>query len=149
MTWKRVLALWCALAPLGCATVNANQPSSTPAVETLTRVNGVGFSGFLIPRLVNFAESWTPEATQVVIAEPKVQQCVVAHRRNLRSALPRFFRHYSGTTVNGEPALYIQFFDTRHYRAKDLNQPMVVLDGNGEDHFIVVYGLQSEKCSIY
>jgi outer membrane protein assembly factor BamE (lipoprotein component of BamABCDE complex) len=115
--------------------------------EALPRVNGGGFSGVIIPRFVNLPESWTPGATQVLASEPKVQQCVASHRRNLRSALPRYFRHYSGTTVNGELALRIQFFDTRHYRAEDLSHAMEVMDAEGDDYFVVVYGLQTERCS--
>ena len=143
------MLLCSALAPLGCATNAAHQSSSTQASELLPRVDGEGFSGLIIPRFVHFQESWTPGATQIVASEPKVQQCVVSRRRTTRSALPRYFRHYSGTSAGGEAALRIQFFDTRHYRKQDLSHAQEVMDAHGDHYFEVVYGLQSEKCSLY
>jgi hypothetical protein len=100
-----------------------------------------------VPRLVHFPESWTPAPAQIVAAEPKVQRCVESQRRRLHSALPRYFRHYSGTTIKQEPTLRIQFFDTRRYRADVLTHALEVVDGNGDDYFVVLFGLQSETCS--
>jgi len=101
----------------------------------------------IVPRLVNFADSWTPTCDDVLLAEPTVQACVLSHRPRIRGTLSKYVRHYSGWTVNGRRMLRIQFFDTRHFRAEQLAQPGEVVDGDGETYFVVSFDAESGNCS--
>jgi hypothetical protein len=144
-TIRSLIVLWCVTAVVGCASATGGRPSSIG--EPLLTITGDGFSGAIVPRFVHFPESWEPEQGLVAAAEPKVQQCVVARHPALRSVLNRYFRHYGGTTRDGERVLRVQFFDTNHYRANDLKHALEVVDGAGDDYFVVVYNLQTGQCS--
>src|SRR3989442_282181 len=111
--WRLVLTFACALVLLRCASSRAGSFSSEPPM--LPMIAGQGFTGIIVPRLVNFADSWTPTDPQVRNMEPRLQECILSKRRRLRSSLPRFFRQYSGVTVAGKQALRVDLFDTRHF----------------------------------
>jgi len=110
-------------------------------------VSSQAFAAIIVPRFVNFPDSWAPTEEQIVLAEPKVQQCVLSQRRGLRSTLSRFFRQYSGWTVDGRKVLRVQFFDTRHFRIDHLRHPVEVVDGDNDTYFVVMFDLESETCS--
>src|SRR5688500_6602799 len=101
------IALW-ARGFIGCATGGPVDPLSAGA--SLPVVTSQAFSAMIVPRLVNFAGSWTPTEGDVLLAEPRVQGCVLSQRRGLRSTLSRYVRHYSGWTVDGGRTLRVQFF---------------------------------------
>jgi hypothetical protein len=112
-------------------------------------VSGEQFAGVLIPRHTYFPETWTPTEAQVQSAEPKIQQCVLSRRRNLRASLPAYFRQYSGTTAAGRAQLRVDFFDTRRrrFRRDELQRHEIVpVDNVGDSHFIVTYDIESETC---
>ncbi|SRR6266699_824046 len=135
----------CAVVFIGCATGGPGRSRSEDPLPPI--VSSQAFAGIIVPRLVNFVDSWTPTQEQVVLAESKVQQCVLSHRRGLRSTLSRYFRQYAGWTVDGRKVLDIGFFDTRHYRVDRLRQPLAVCDGDGETYFLVTFDLESQTCS--
>jgi hypothetical protein len=133
------------LSATGCATGGERNPPSTQA--SLPVVSGQAFSARIVPRFVNFAESWTPTEQEVLLAEVKVQECVLSQHRGLRSTLARYVRHYSGWTVDGRRSLRIQFFDTRHFSAEQLSHTCEVVDGDGESYFVVSFDIESGTCS--
>ena len=142
---RLVLAVGCGILLLRCASGAAvRPPSETPLLPV---VSGPQFDGIIVPRLVNFAESWTPTEAQVASAEPYVQECVLSKRPGLKSTLRMYFRQYSGITVAGRRQLRIDFFDTRHYTVDQLRHPLVVCDGDPDDYPVVVYNLESATCS--
>jgi hypothetical protein len=138
------IALW-AIGFIGCATGGQINPVS--AGVSLPVVTSQAFSAMIVPRFVNFADSWTPTEEEVLLAEPKVQACLLSQRRGLRSTLSRYVRHYSGWTVNGARTLRVQFFDTRHFRAEELTHSSEVVDGDGQTYFVVSFNLESGECS--
>jgi hypothetical protein len=138
--------MFCVLAFGGCATVGLSEHST--AEEPPPIVSSQAFSGIIIPRLVNFPESWTPTDDQVILAEPKIQRCALSRHPNLRSTLRRFFRQYSGWTVDGRKKLDVSFFDTWRYHVRDLRHPLIVLDGNDDGtYFQITLDLESQQCS--
>ncbi len=130
---------------IGCATRDRGVPP--PLQSTFPVVSSQAFSAVIDPRLVNFANSWTPTEEQVLLAEPKVQAFVLSRRPGLCSTLSRYLRHYSGWTVNGQKALRIQFFDTQHFSTDELARPLEVMDGDGVTYFVVSFDLASGTCS--
>ena len=144
MTTIRFITACCAAVFMRCATTGPDRP---PAESSpLPVVSSPAFAGMIVPRAVNFPDSWTPTEEEVVLAEPKVQQCVLSQYRGLRSTLTRFYRHYSGSTVDGRRTLRVQFFDTHHFRAEKLSHPMEVCDGDGETYFVISFDLESATC---
>jgi len=135
----------CAIGFVGCATGGRVNPVFAGA--SLPVVTSQAFSAMIVPRLVNLADSWTPTEAEVLLAEPKVQACVLSQRRGLRSTLSRYVRHYSGWTVDGGRTLRVQFFDTRHFSAEQLTHALEVVDGDGQTYFVVSFNLESGKCS--
>ncbi len=141
----RIITACCAVVFIRCATTGPDrQPTEEPPLPV---VSSQAFAAMIVPRFVNFPDSWTPTEEQVILAEPKVQQCVLSQRRGLRSTLSRYFRHYSGWTIDGRRMLRVQFFDARHFRVDHLRHPMEVCDGDGETYFVVSFDLESETCS--
>jgi hypothetical protein len=139
---KIVLVL---LAVTGCTTSGVVTPG--PENAPLPVVSSQAFAGIIVPRLVNFPDSWTPSEEQVILAEPKVQQCVISKRPSLRLTLSRYFRQYSGGTFDGRKVLLVSFLDTREFDAKRLRQPLVVLDGDDDTHFGAGLDLESGTCT--
>ncbi len=133
--------------PAALAVAAGGAVSDSSEQPVLPVVSGQGFNAAIVPRLVNFEDSWTPTQSQVRDAEPIIQQFVISQRPRLRSTLSGFFRQYSGTTFGGKQYLWVDFFDTRHFKPDDLKYPLVVLDGDGESYFVVWFNLESRKCS--
>ena len=131
---------------IGCAAGGRNGPQSIHT--SLSVVSSQEFTAIIVPRLVNYSNSWTPTEDEVLLAEPKVQAFVLSWRPGLKSTLSKYVRHYSGWTLDGKRRLRIQFFDTRSFRAKDLAHPLEVCDGDGETYFVVLFDLASGKCSL-
>jgi hypothetical protein len=135
----------CALTTVSCATGRLGSPPSLQS--SLPVVSSQAFSAVIVPRLVNFADSWTPTEQEVLLAEPKVQACVLAQRHGLRSTLWLFVRHYSGWTVDGRRTLRVQFYDSRHFKAEELAHPSEVVDGDGATYFVVSFDIGSGRCA--
>jgi len=145
MTRQLLTVVFCILGTIGCATGgSASPPTEHPSLPV---VSSQAYKAMIVPRFVNFPESWTPTSEEVTLAEPKVQGCVLTRRRGLRSTLSRYVRHYSGWTVDGRRTLRVQFYDTRHFHGDTLTHPNEVVDGDGETYFVVSLDLESATCS--
>jgi hypothetical protein len=145
--WRLTLVSWCAVVFLRCASSGLAGP--TPEIPSLPIISGQLYAGILVPRAVNFPDSWTPTQAQVSDAEPKLQQCILAERRRLRSTLPRFFRQYSGITLSDRRYLRIDFLDTRYFRADEVRHPLAVCDAEDDVYFVVIYDFESETCFLW
>jgi hypothetical protein len=130
---------------LGCATAGRSSPPRLKS--SLPVVTSQAFTAVIDPRLVNFPDSWTPTEEEVLLAEPKVQSCVLAQRPGLQSSLRLYVRHYSGWTVEGRRTLRVQFFDSRSFRADQLSEMSEVVDGDGQTYFVMSFDIDSGKCS--
>ena len=134
----------CVVASISCATGRHTPPrlqSSLPVVSSQA------FTAVIDPKFVHFPNSWAPTEEEVLLAEPKVQACVLAERGRLRSTLSLFVRHYQGWTADGRRTLRVQFFDTRSFGAKALAEPSEVVDGDDQTYFVVTFDLASDQCS--
>ena len=127
---------------ISCATARHNPPRLQ---SSLPLVSSQAFTAVIDPRFVHFPNSWTPSEEDVLLAEPKVQACVLKERGHLRSTLPLFVRHYQGWTADGRRTLRVQFFDTRIF--KELGEAREVVHGDGQAYFVVTFDLAAERCS--
>jgi hypothetical protein len=135
----------CVVLVAGCATAGRGNP---PRLESsLPVVSSQAFTAVIDSRLVNLPDSWTPTEEQVLLAEPKVQSCVLAQRRGLQATLSLYVRHYSGWTVDRRRTLRVQFFDSRVFRADRLAEMSEVLDGDGQTYFVISFDIDSGQCS--
>jgi len=133
---------------LACRVASGGDSGTPPSLDLpLPTISGQQFTGLIVPRLVNFDDSWTPTEAQVVAAEPNVQRYVVSQCPKLRSTLSAWFRQYSGITKSGNRMLRIDFFDTRHFPLDTLRHPLTVCDGDGDSTLVVVCGLEDGICS--
>lgn len=141
----QLILAFCALTSISCATGGLG---SSPSLQSsLPVVSSQAFSSMIMPRLVNFVDSWTPTEQQVLLAEPKVQACVLGQRHGLRSTLSLFVRHYSGWTVDGRQTLRVQFYDSRHFTAEELAHPSEVVDSDGVTYFVMSFDIGSGTCA--
>jgi len=135
----------CGVLFVGCATAGRSNPPRLKS--SLPVVTSQAFTAVIDPRLVNFPNSWTPTREDVLLAEPKVQSCVLAELPGIQSSLPLYVRHYSGWTVESRRTLRVQFFDSRSFRAEQLAEMSEVVDGDGQTYFVVSFDIDAGKCS--
>jgi hypothetical protein len=133
-----------------CACASATRGSQVSDKAPLPTISVDTFTAVLVPANPNFEGTWTPTESQVFQAEPKIQQCILAKRHDLRRILARYVRQYAGHTVEGRKVLGVGFYDSRSFPMKQLRQTFVIVDYRGGDQFFTVeYDIESEQCSLH